>query len=506
MANYKPLGVPFDRKFRNDANENFKTIDTVAEKAKTDAATAIDTANKAKTESADAKTKVDSVQTQLNNIVIESGTSDAEVIQARGAAPVLNERLNGIDVQVSDNAQAIVSAHEDARGFAVTASSNEAPIICIARRTSVQSIPDQTAGGTTEVLWNAEDIDSDGMHVNTTTDSARMTIKKAGIYRLEASINWAGVNAGIREVLIYKNGAALERTTMTVNQSSNVTAQVSATDVANVGDYYTIRVRQTSGGNLDIQTSISKFSALRIGTAVGPRGGIKFESSFAYRGISMYPNTILPERVFIQSDPVRGTSRQVARIHTRSIDNEVLYPRVQLATNSILAVGDEFYVGFGVYIPEDFEVIDGPDNDVMLHEIYGPPFNGGAPNSLRIFGNNFALFPDIDSYPTPQWTMPIIKGAWVDFVFRYKLSTDPAVGYVELSVNKGTGFENQLINGVQRYYHATLKAGVNDSGSNYSTIKVAYDAQSVRDEVTILFANHRIGYDTFNSVDPGSYA
>ncbi|MGM7720469.1 heparin lyase I family protein [Metabacillus sp. Hm71] len=411
----------------------------------------------------------------------------------------LKKAIVGVD-------QRIVDSREDARGFAVTAASNEAPIICIAKRTSVQTIPDQTAGGNTEVLWNTEDIDSDGMHVNTGTDSAKMTIKKEGIYRLETSINWAGVNAGIREVLIYKNGAALDRTTTAVAQSSNVTSQVVVTDIANVGDYYTVRVRQTSGANLDIQTSISKFTALRIGTAIGPRGGIKFESSFAYRGTSMYPNTILPERVFIQSDPVRGTSRQVAKFHTRSIDNEVLYPRVQLATNSILASGDEFYVGFGVYVPEDFVVVNGSDNDVMLHEIYGPPFNGGAPNSLRIFDNNFAIFPDVDNYPTPQWTMPLVKGKWVDFVFRYKLSTDPTIGYVEMSVNTGNGFESQLINGLQRYYHATLKAGVNDGGNNYSTIKVAYDAQSIRDEVIVLFANHRIGYDTFNSVDPGSYA
>jgi hypothetical protein len=33
MANYKPLGVPFDRTFRNDLNENFKTLDAEFQKA-----------------------------------------------------------------------------------------------------------------------------------------------------------------------------------------------------------------------------------------------------------------------------------------------------------------------------------------------------------------------------------------------------------------------------------------------------------------------------------------
>src|SRR5699024_6100484 len=37
------------------------------------------------------------VQTQINNLVLSDGQSDAEVIQARGSYDVLNTRLNNMD-------------------------------------------------------------------------------------------------------------------------------------------------------------------------------------------------------------------------------------------------------------------------------------------------------------------------------------------------------------------------------------------------------------------------
>ncbi len=42
-------------------------------------------------------------QKQLDNVIIESGTSDAEVIQARGEEPILNDRLNKTDAQINKN-------------------------------------------------------------------------------------------------------------------------------------------------------------------------------------------------------------------------------------------------------------------------------------------------------------------------------------------------------------------------------------------------------------------
>lgn len=76
MADIKIIGTSFDRKFRNDLNDNFEALEKASK----------------------------SVQTQVNNLVIESGNSDAEVSQARGKFGVLNDRLDSSDAQLADKA------------------------------------------------------------------------------------------------------------------------------------------------------------------------------------------------------------------------------------------------------------------------------------------------------------------------------------------------------------------------------------------------------------------
>jgi hypothetical protein len=68
---------------------------TKANSADSKADSAINTANSA-------NTKSDDTQQQLNNIVINNGESDAEVLQARGTYSVLNERLQATDEQLAE--------------------------------------------------------------------------------------------------------------------------------------------------------------------------------------------------------------------------------------------------------------------------------------------------------------------------------------------------------------------------------------------------------------------
>jgi hypothetical protein len=76
----------------NQAIDKANTADSKADSAINTANNAVDTANLA-------NTKSDDTQQQLNTIVIESGTSDAEVLQARGSYSVLNERLEATDLR-----------------------------------------------------------------------------------------------------------------------------------------------------------------------------------------------------------------------------------------------------------------------------------------------------------------------------------------------------------------------------------------------------------------------
>lgn len=54
-----------------------------------------------------ANSKSDSTQEQLDNIILDSGTSDAEVIQARGGHSLLYERLDSSDSQMADIKSAV---------------------------------------------------------------------------------------------------------------------------------------------------------------------------------------------------------------------------------------------------------------------------------------------------------------------------------------------------------------------------------------------------------------
>jgi hypothetical protein len=76
LANYKPLGVPFDRTFRNNLNENFITLDGEVGKQ---------------------KQRVDNLITEVEQ--------PSEVVDARGEAPVLRDRLDGVDLELAEKAK-----------------------------------------------------------------------------------------------------------------------------------------------------------------------------------------------------------------------------------------------------------------------------------------------------------------------------------------------------------------------------------------------------------------
>lgn len=85
----------------NQAIDKANTADAKADSA-------IDTANNAVDTATLANTKSDETQLQLNNIVINNGQSDAEVLQARGTYSVLNERLEATDTHLTDLTQQLV--------------------------------------------------------------------------------------------------------------------------------------------------------------------------------------------------------------------------------------------------------------------------------------------------------------------------------------------------------------------------------------------------------------
>ncbi|GAI82597.1 unnamed protein product [marine sediment metagenome] len=105
------------------------------------------------------------------------------------------------------------------------------------------------------VEFNTESWDTDNCHDNVTNND-RLTCRTAGKYLLIAQIRWVGNATGYREMSIrVANGASTPRAyTQKSDLNANNCAQNLATivDMA-VNEYARVYVKQTSGGNLDIE-------------------------------------------------------------------------------------------------------------------------------------------------------------------------------------------------------------------------------------------------------------
>lgn len=104
MADIKTIGTSIDRQFRNDINDNFKAINdsnnSLSQTVKSTESLAIE----AKAISLKAETKAEQTQDQLDDIILKSGDSSSEVVQARGGESLLYKRLDKTDAQLADRA------------------------------------------------------------------------------------------------------------------------------------------------------------------------------------------------------------------------------------------------------------------------------------------------------------------------------------------------------------------------------------------------------------------
>jgi len=140
---------------------------------------------------------------------------------------------------------------------------NIGPSLCYVTGSAVQSIPNNAY---TTLNWNTNQIDNQGLHsISANTD--KIYIKEAGTYRISAQFCFAGNATGNRQARIQKNGAGLDRTTVT--QPSNAagvssTMHSSVLNAAVPGDYFSVEVYQNSGGALDHQNNEANFIVQRV--------------------------------------------------------------------------------------------------------------------------------------------------------------------------------------------------------------------------------------------------
>lgn len=115
------------------------------------------------------------------------------------------------------------------------------------------SAPSIASSTYTELTWDTEGHDADGMHA---TDAAEIVIPDDGLYDLRAMVEWAANATGRREVRIYKDygggGEELLAWNEYIDPSSTRTAQTFAARRVSLsaGDEVSVVVYQDSGGAL----------------------------------------------------------------------------------------------------------------------------------------------------------------------------------------------------------------------------------------------------------------
>lgn len=384
-----------------------------------------------------------------------------------------------------------------------------APVYCKLRLAGNATL---TTAVPLRLSFTLEDVDTDGLHSNSGGSNQRITIPvgMGGLWRLKVSGDFSSSSSvGTRKVEIRKNGAttSLISNTQAAVPSAQTTVGIEQVVVADPGDYFEMWVTQDSGANLTLVTSVGNtyFEAERVGDVVGTANNlnVSFDSNIKYKGLNSYAVRLGDSRITIVDDPILGPKRQVLRMHVRDTDIPTgTYPRAQLQSPDSLAAGSEVYAGFGLYLPTDFPDFNAPDW-FMCHEIYGSPFNSTGPMGMGVEDGLLHYRRNATYGEDRPWSIPVAqaRGKWVDIVFGAKLSTDPAVGWVEMWVNTGTGLTNVL----PRLPMLTLDTA-NNGAPNFSSLKLARSGSTSHPGgVVAYYANHKVA-TTAAAADPKSYA
>ena len=120
---------------------------------------------------------------------------------------------------------------------------------------------------TTKLTFDVEQYDTDNMH-STSSNTSRITINTAGIYQFSGAIRFPNSATGAYRFLeLLKNGTAVISASSTSALAQTPLA-ISATDNANVGDYYEVTVFYDGATGVDTNTAFTVSSGFI--TAGGP--------------------------------------------------------------------------------------------------------------------------------------------------------------------------------------------------------------------------------------------
>lgn len=136
-----------------------------------------------------------------------------------------------------------------------------APPRCRVYATAAQSIPNSSI---TAVLFPIETYDSTGTMHSTTSNTSRLYSTVAGLFAVNMSATFNANSTGVRQIVLYKNGAQLANSVNVSQAANGSTFTLTAYDEVQMStsDYLECWVVQTSGAALNINT-IPSFMSIR---------------------------------------------------------------------------------------------------------------------------------------------------------------------------------------------------------------------------------------------------
>lgn len=177
-------------------------------------------------------------------------------------------------------------------------------------------------------------------------------------------------------------------------------------------------------------------------------------------------------------------------------------PRTQVNSPTVIGFGQEYWVGFGLYLPADWPVLPAGGWQVFS-SVYGPPYAGTSSFAINQSGDSIRASRNQNYGADTVWSMPLLRGVWMDFAWRFLLSEDPAVGFYEGWLNTAGTWQQLTLGGQPRLYFRTLDASHN-GGPNASQLTNYRMVDMYPDPHALFYAGHRVGR-SLQAVDPHSH-
>lgn len=210
------------------------------------------------------------------------------------------------------------------------------------------------------------------------------------------------------------------------------------------------------------------------------------------------------DRIAVVDDPVASGEHAVRLTANQDDFDEGENVRTQLNGPVLFDEGDEAYISWSTYFPPDMVDIP-PDVWFIFFEVHGEPFEGSPlPGTFGIDeqdGQQLIRFSRSEKYDYDSpWSMPLVKGRWIDFTIHVGFSKDEDQGYFELWVD---GVPQTFDDGSTRLQQSTIME--NQDEGLFPTLTNYYKADSIEGPVTIYHDDVRVA-ETFELVSQPSLA